>query len=51
MYLHEVLSDVRIHLVLAIFCAGVAVGLIPGLVCSFREEWEARKKKGKHEKG
>ncbi|MBQ3834635.1 MAG: hypothetical protein II816_03895 [Elusimicrobia bacterium] len=50
MYLHEVLSDVRIHLVVAIYMVGVATGLIPSTLLLFLEEWKASKKKGKHQK-
>lgn len=50
MYLHEVLSDVRFHLVVAIYCCGVTTGLIPSCLLLFWEEWKASKKKGKHQK-
>lgn len=43
MYLHEILSDVRFHLVVAIFCTGAAVAFGITAVVMFLDERRRRK--------
>lgn len=43
MYLHEILSDVRFHLVVAIFCTGAAVAFGITAVAVFFDERQRRK--------